>query len=285
MGRCIYCNFSAGLFKTQHSICAKNYDDAKTSVVSFFLEQYKRKGNGKGVQQPSSYIDEICMNFRINSALKYFLGILGWETVAKEMLDHNEQITVDDEFYLRNLQDSLSLMDNDLDIHGTKTDLLEYCVIRDLNNGEMLESVEIPEGLFFNLQKSESLVWIFESVEYFEERLGAKRVENKKGGRVKITKEPSVYLPRVRTRIRNVATSYLAYMETGTVGVATRHVYFVGTSKTFRIEYSRIGRIEKYTDGIGIHTYIQNAEQVFVCKRADFINKLVEGMVQRYEGY
>ena len=284
MGRCIYCNFSAGLFNKQHAVCAKNYEEAKTSVASFFLEQYRRKDKGKTVQQPSSYIDEICINFRINDALKYFLGISGWETVAKEMLDQNEQITVDDEIYLRDLQNSLSLMDNDLDIHGTKTDLLEYCVIQDLSNGEILESVEIPEGLFFNLQKSESLVWIIESVEYFEETFGTKRVGNTRKGRIKITKELSVYIPG--TTKRSARTSYLAYIDTGTVGVTTRHVYFVGSSKTFRIEYGEIARMEKYTDGIGIHRYIQNAEeQVFVCERADFISKLVRGMVQRYDEY
>ena len=41
-------------------------------------------------------------------------------------------------------------------------------------------------------------------------------------------------------------------MDTGLLGITTRHMYFAGDSKRFRVRHDRIVTIEPYSDGVGI---------------------------------
>ena len=54
-------------------------------------------------------------------------------------------------------------------------------------------------------------------------------------------------------------------VDTGLLGLTTKHLYFAGSKKRFRVRYDRIVTFEPYEDGVGIMREAQTAKpQTFV---------------------
>ncbi len=49
-------------------------------------------------------------------------------------------------------------------------------------------------------------------------------------------------------------------VDTGLLGLTTKHIYFAGSKKRFRVRYDRIVTFEPYEDGVGIMREAQTAK-------------------------
>ncbi|MCE2459063.1 MAG: hypothetical protein J4G14_14830 [Dehalococcoidia bacterium] len=81
----------------------------------------------------------------------------------------------------------------------------------------------------FNLLDSEELIWVFQNVSYLK------------------------LMTRLSKRLFR-SDQYVASMEqadTGTLGISTRHLYFVGSSEVFRVGLDNLISIREYRDAIG----------------------------------
>ena len=57
----------------------------------------------------------------------------------------------------------------------------------------------------------------------------------------------------------------MIHADTGMLGLTTKHIYFAGPRKKFRVRYDRIVAFEPYSDGLGIMRDAQSAKpQSFV---------------------
>ncbi len=73
-----------------------------------------------------------------------------------------------------------------------------------------------------------------------------------------------------------------AHVDTGLLGVTTKHVYFHGPRKRFRVRYDKIVSFEPYTDGIGIMRDAQTAKpQSFATGDGWFIYNLVTNLARQ----
>ena len=61
-------------------------------------------------------------------------------------------------------------------------------------------------------------------------------------------------------RSRNVKWDETVHADTGLLGFTTKHIYFSGPSKKFRVRYDRIVNLEPFADGFGIMPDAQTAK-------------------------
>ena len=69
--------------------------------------------------------------------------------------------------------------------------------------------------------------------------------------------------------------------DTGLLGLTTKHIYFAGTRKKFRVRYDKIVAFEPFSDGFGIMRDIQTAKpQTFQTGDGWFIYNLATNLAQ-----
>ena len=67
------------------------------------------------------------------------------------------------------------------------------------------------------------------------------------------------YSPR-QFRSRPIEWEETVHADTGMLGLTTKHLYFAGERKKFRVRYDKIVSFEPYADGLGIMRDAQTAK-------------------------
>ena len=71
---------------------------------------------------------------------------------------------------------------------------------------------------------------------------------------------PCVYYRPGTFRSRSVEWEETVHQDTGLLGFTTKHIYFSGPKKKFRVRYDRIVDFEPYDDGFGLMREAQTAK-------------------------
>ena len=116
----------------------------------------------------------------------------------------------------------------------------------------------VPGDLPFNLMKSEQLVWVIQGVDCLETMTRRERRGTSHGVSIRVAKG-LYYSPR-EFRSRPIEWEETVHADTGLLGLTTKHVYFAGSRKKFRVRYDRIVSFEPYDDGFGIMRDAQTAK-------------------------
>ena len=132
-------------------------------------------------------------------------------------------------------------------------------VIRDLAEGIVHHGQNITGRVPFNLMKSETLVWVMEGADYHEtvtrrERRGTSHRTQHPGGTGTPATGPGTF------RSRAVEWEETVHQDTGLLGFTTKHIYFSGPKKKFRVRYDRIVGFDPFSDGFGIMRDAQTAK-------------------------
>ncbi len=170
--------------------------------------------------------------------------------------------------------------ENDVDANGAHLKMVEAAVIRDVTEGIIPDRLDGMPQLPFNLMKSEQLVWLIEDVEYYQVKIRRERRGMSRGLSIRIVKglyyRPSVF------KSRTIETEEQLYADTGLLGITSKHIYFHGLRKRFRIRLDRIVSFEPYSDGIGITRDTQNAlPETFITGDGWFLYNLVANLAQQ----
>jgi len=73
-----------------------------------------------------------------------------------------------------------------------------------------------------------------------------------------------------------IVTSEATHAGTGILGITTKHIYFAGGQKAFRVPYQKIVSFTPYSDGFGLQRDAQTAKpQSFVVGDGWFVYNLV----------
>ena len=83
-----------------------------------------------------------------------------WERAVERAFD-DKVITEEEEKNLGEIKNALDLSQEDLDLHGAYTKIVKGAVLRDVLNGVIPQRMRIQGSLPFNLQRNETLVWVF----------------------------------------------------------------------------------------------------------------------------
>ena len=281
MGKCKFCGHDAGFLSSKHSTCAKKFQEGLHKVPRS-IEQY--------LIAPASplYADTSVADLKTDIqkiAEESYLGkcnlrqcvIEGWKravtsSVESELFPGSTEralVQFAKEFNLaktdRNCRSAWLLLEKRMkrEAPARKKKQEEHeAIIRAIEAGKPIK-VDWPLDVTpFKLQKSERLVWVFKNTVYREEVL--------------------VTRAHKRYGIKRPATYSMRYKGQGTMGLTTRHIYFVGALDVFRIRYDSIGSISPRLNGIRIERYAQSARpQEFLTAEGWFAYLLTTALAQQ----
>lgn len=129
-----------------------------------------------------------------------------------------------------------------------KTNVLEI-----LDEGKLPEvQINVTGGtLPFKLLKSERLVWVFQDVEYLEDKMRREIRGRSSGMSVRVVKGVSVRVGQ--SRGTPVERRERVSHGTGLLGVATKSIYFrASTGKSVRIPFAKMISVTKYADAVEV---------------------------------
>ncbi len=179
--------------------------------------------------------------------------------------------------YLRHFDLSQTLVD----ANGAYQNMIKSAVIREAAEGLIPERLKLTTRPPFNLMKSEQLVWLIDGVGYYEVKTRRERRGTSHGVSIRVAKG-LYYSPRT-FRSQAVEWEETVHEDTGLLGVTSKHLYFHGSRKRFRIRYDRIVSFEPYEDGIGVMRDAQTAKpQTFRTGDGWFIYNLVTNLAQHW---
>jgi hypothetical protein len=100
----------------------------------------------------------------------------------------------------------------------------------------------------FRFDKSEHLVWLFQDCEYYEIRRHSHYEAGSHGVSFRIAK--GVYYRVGAIRGRRITTENFQAIDSGKCAITTRHIYFGGSAKSFRVRLDKIVSCELMSNGI-----------------------------------
>ena len=207
------------------------------------------------------------------------LLVTAWEAAVERSLEDGLLSIVEEHALLRYLN-RLDLSPQDVGRRGAYGSMVKSAVIRDAAEGVVpnrLGAVSVP----FNLMKSEKLVWLIKDVDYLEVKVRRERRGTSHGLTLRVAK--GVYYRPSAFRSHTVEREETVHQDTGLLGITTKHIYFHGGRKRFRIRYDRIVSFEPYDDGVGVMREAQSATpQTFRTGDGWFAYNLVTNLARHW---
>lgn len=249
MGDCRYCGKSAGFLRRQHKECAATHDQGQEKISELCMEAALQ---GLDVGLLPARVRDVAAAAYIDPSDAGIADRLarGWgEAVTVAMEDHflsNEEKRTLNDYRLRH-----NLNTEQLDREGHFTIFRMMTLLNALSEHSLVPRfVRAGTRLPFNLMKSEEMLWVFSDADYLEEITQREFRGASVGVGFRVAK--GVYIRPSAFRGRPVETSSVEHTDSGTVGITTKHIYFKGDKKSFRVRLEKIVSFEPYRDGVGI---------------------------------
>ena len=200
----------------------------------------------------------------------------GWARSLDDALA-DSLLSGDEERHLLTLADATGITREDLVESGGYNRAARAKVLRQVIAGEPEAMGGDYSRVPFNFQKNEILVWLEPDTTYHELRTKREWVGGSQGVSIRIMR--GVYYRTSAFKAQPVDTTYAANLGTGLLGFTTKHLYFAGVGKTFRVAYSKIISFEPFSDGFGIMRDAATAKpQIFATGDGWFSYNLVTNL-------
>jgi hypothetical protein len=278
MGDCRHCGKPAGFLRSTHKECEATHKSGVQKCESLIQTTAK---DGSDIDTLENNLKEIAKaNFISESQLKS-LVIDGWGKAVEAAFEDNV-LSSEEEEVLTKIEERFNLTQDDLNKKGAYMRFNQGGALRDVLEDKIPERLYIKSGqLPFNLQKDEKLVWIFQGVKYFEQKTMRQYVGGSSGVSIRVAK--GVYFRTSGFSARPVDTTETVQADNGILGITTKHLYFAGAYKSFRIPYPKIVSFMPYGDGIGVQRDAATAKpQSFITGDGWFIYNLVTNLSRIY---
>jgi len=275
MANCIYCGTSTGFFQKNHKKCKQQHEYGQSKIVSSVSQAGSQKTD---LPQLEIQIDRIAETSHIGLIEMKALLIAGWENAVEAAFDDGI-LTEEEETALSDLKQHFELTQNELDRNGAFSQMVKGAVLRDVLNGDLPERIQIAGNLPFNLKKTEKLVWLFQDVDYYEEVDRTRYIGGSQSVSIRIAK--GLYYRTGAFKGERVQTPETVHIDTGLLGVTSKHIYFSGSAKSFRIAFNKIVSFEPFSDGIGVQRDTATAKpQSFYLGDGWFAYNLITNLAQ-----
>lgn len=277
MGNCIYCGQPAGFLRSRHSECQDKHSDALRRM----LDKARTAALGESpLETLEPQLKVMAQQGYVSDASVKGVLVQGWEQAVLHFLEDGN-LNAQEENDLTAYARHFSLTQDDLDKTGAYTKFVQGAVLREVMEGKVPQRVSFAEQLPLNFQKSESLVWVFPGVSYYERRTRREYVGGSHGVSVRVTR--GVYYRVGGFKGRPVETEEVVLVDKGLIAITTKHIYFHGPSKSFRIPYTKLVSYTPYSDGIAVQRDAASAKpQVFVTGDGWFIYNLIANLTQMH---
>lgn len=249
MGDCQYCGKSAGFLRKEHKECAAAHAEGLDSIRKICVEAALEGGD---LNLLPGRVRAIGAAAYIDSSEAAMAAMLarGWgQAVDAAMDDHF--LSNEEKRALNRYRAHHNLGAQHLDGGGHFTLFRMMNLLNALSEHGVVprfdrRAVRPP----FNLMKSEELLWLFGGTDYFEQITQREFRGGSLGVSFRVAK--GVYIRPGAFRGRSVASSSMQHTDSGMLGITTKHIYFKGNSKSFRVRLEKIVSFDPYQDGLGI---------------------------------
>ena len=256
MAKCKYCGESAGFFRRQHAACFDKYQRGNAQLRQLAETAVWDTGEHSTLAARANRIGHThyVPEHEVRTAM-----VAGWKAavgtaLADGILSEEEEVSL--LHYLK----LLHIETSELAAAGASEEAQRFHAagtLRAVMDGD-IKSVAWNRQHPFNLLKSETLVWAFDNVEYYEQKTRRERVGGTRGASIRVAK--GVYFHTGGFKSRNVETTTTELADVGMLALTDKHIYFGGAQKRFRIRYDRIVYFDSYSNGLGVTRDVQNAK-------------------------
>lgn len=244
---CKFCGQSAGFLRSVHKECELAHSNALISIPN---EISKSITSTFDFPSLSNKVATIAKNGFVNQTELSDLYTLGFDKAVETFLDDGI-ISNEEEDKISKYKEYFNLDQNVLNKNGSFERVAKGLILNDLFQGKLPENrLNISGNSPFLLDKGETLIWIFQSVEFYEQRTKTIFEGRSQGISIKIAK--GVYYRTGHFKGNPVTTSQMTLIANGMFALTNKNIYFASTSKSFRIPYPKLISITQYTDGIGL---------------------------------
>ena len=168
---------------------------------------------------------------------------------ASRYVTRDRMITEEEAEALSQFQLRFNLLQRELDRSGAYMHFLKVLVLSEAASGTIVKRLNVP-NLPVNLQSSEQLVWAFDNVDYYEVITHSEFRGGSQGVGIPVAK--GVYYNPQQIRGQLYEREETVKTTSGILAITTKHVYFHGGGKSFRIPYSEIVSFQEFQDGLGV---------------------------------
>ena len=246
MGNCSFCGHPAGFLRSEHPGCAEKYKQGWSAMVDLA----RSAALGESIPDDlEAKLQEIGKNHFIPTDRSKEALVSGWEKAVEYYLEDGN-LDPSEEERLVGFKDRFSLTQWDLDRQGAYTKQVKAGLLRELMEGKIPERINVSGNLPFIPQKTEQLIWVFQDVNYYEDKTRRQYVGGYQGMSFRVAR--GVYYRVGGFRGRPVETTEKINMGTGILGITNKHIYFSGAMATFRTRLDKIISIIPFSDGVGI---------------------------------
>ena len=271
MGKCDLCGQSAGLLRGRHKECQAKHDAGLRDLREVASQ---RIASGDRLESLPDDLEKIARPAFITDTQIRNAVVAVWEQALDGFLD-DDVLSEEEEGRLTAFAKAAGLEQEALNGSGAFDRMVKAALLRELSRGKLPQPQHIVGYVPFNFMKSEQLVWLFQDVKYYEERTRREFRGGHQGVSIRVTK--GVYYRTGSFRGHPVETTRMEHLDTGLLGVTTKHLYFSGSRKKFRVKFDKIVEFDPYDDGIGIQRDAASARpQVFVTGDGWFTMNLVQ---------
>lgn len=275
MGICIYCNQPAGIFRSKHKECFNKYKKAKKDIIEFISGLLK---NNKEASVIRAFIDDRVKSSFIKDDEIKKLMYAGWCLAIENAFDDG-LLTTEEENQIFAIATTLGLSQDELKATEGYKKIVKGILIRHIMEGNIPDNLNIEVDIPLNLQKDEKIIWAFPHVNYSEEKTKTHYEGSSTGASVRIFK--GFYLRQSAFKGHPVKTDVVVHMDNGSIVVTSKHIYFHGSRKSFRIKYAKIVSFQPYSDAISIMQDNKTARpQIFHVDDAWFLYNLVSNLAR-----
>lgn len=276
MGNCIYCGQKAGFLKSKHKDCESNYFDGKNKIIENICTAIT---NNSDFDNLENKIKEIAEKSYVKPDEIIDLYVKGFDKAVESFLD-DSILTTEEEDKISKFETHYNFEQNVIDKNGSLQKVVKAAILREVLDGQIPENkLNIQGNLPFLLQKNENVIWIFQNVDFYEQRTRTIYQGKTQGVSIRIAK--GLYYRTGSFKGNPVKIEEMKYISRGIVALTNKQIYFASSAKNFKVPYNKIVTIDPYEDGVGLQKDGANTKpQVFKGLDGWFTYNLISNLNQ-----
>jgi hypothetical protein len=242
---CIYCGKRAGWFRSSHIECREQNESGRKQVAVVLKEYMFGSATVDELGQTIKQIQNIADRNHITANEIHLLAIAAFNNAVDAIVEDHVPLR-EEQGKLASLKKEFSLTQEEL---GSGVErLYKVALLADLDEGNLhpRDLGDLP----IKLLKDEKVIWLFGGVESYETKTTTTYVGGSHGVSVRLVR--GVYYRVGASKGERIQTNSLVHSDTGLLIVTSRHVYFHGSRKSYRIRLDKIVSVVGYSDGIGL---------------------------------
>lgn len=257
MGFCSFCGKKAAWLSDFHPECKQKSESGWKRMITLTTAAARHGG----LVSVRARLAEIAQNSFLGADRVFVSLITGYEQAVASALEDGI-LTSEEQLHLQKYAEANGLHPSDLNGNGAYTRVMRAGIVREVLNGQ-IPNVTVTGHLPFNFQIDERFVCAFMETSYMEIRTVTHYVGGSAGMSVRVMK--GIYFRTSSFRGRPVQKSSMKAIDSGSLAMTDRHLYFAGKIKAFRLPFKKIVSFVAYSDGIGLYRDSANPkQQVFV---------------------